>query len=39
MATVVDTVILHYFLLVEQSELLLDLLEPPVGVPRTVYGP
>jgi hypothetical protein len=39
MATVVDTVILHYFLLVEQSELLLDLLELPVGVPRIVYDP
>jgi hypothetical protein len=39
MATVVATVILHYFLLVEQSELLLELLEPPVGVPRIVYDP
>jgi hypothetical protein len=39
MATVVDTVILHYFLLVEQSELLLELLQPPVGVPRIVYDP
>lgn len=39
MATVVDTVILHYFLLVEECELLLDLLDPPVGVPRIVYDP
>lgn len=39
MATVVDTVILHYFLLVEEAELLLALLDPPVGVPRIVYDP
>jgi hypothetical protein len=39
MGTVVDTVVLHYFLLVEKSELLLDLLEPPVGIPRIVYDP
>lgn len=37
--TVVDTVVLHYFLLVEESELLLHLLEPPVGIPRIVYDP
>ena len=39
MATVVDTVILHYFLLVEHAELLLELLDPPAGVPRIVYDP
>lgn len=39
MATVVDTVVLQYFLLVEEQELLLDLLDPPVGVPRIVYDP
>ena len=39
MATVVDTVVLQYFLLVEKQELLLDLLNPPVGVPRIVYDP
>lgn len=39
MGTVVDTVVLHYFLLVEEYELLLDLLEPPVGIPRIVYDP
>ena len=39
MGTVVDTVVLHYFLLVEEYELLLHVLEPPVGVPRIVYDP
>jgi hypothetical protein len=39
MATVVDTVVLQYFLLVEEPELLFDLLDPPVGVPRIVYDP
>lgn len=39
MPTVVDTVVLHYFLVVDQMQLLLDLLEPPVGVPRIVFDP
>jgi predicted nucleic acid-binding protein len=39
MPTVVDTVVLHYFLVVDRVELLLDLLDPPVGVPRIVFDP
>ncbi|MGI8875654.1 MAG: hypothetical protein ACR2KP_15310, partial [Egibacteraceae bacterium] len=39
MPTVVDTVILHYFLVVDQAQLLLELLNPPVGVPRIVFDP
>lgn len=37
--TVVDTVILMYFLFVQEPELLLDLLGRPVAVPRIVYDP
>lgn len=37
--TVVDTVILMYFLFVEEAELLLDLAGSPVAVPRIVYDP
>ncbi len=39
MPTVVDTVILHYFLLAEKFDLLLDLLEPPILIPRIVFDP
>lgn len=39
MPTVVDTVVLHYFLVVDRAPLLLDLLDPPVGVPRIVFDP
>lgn len=39
MPTVVDTVVLHYFLVVDEVELLLDLLDKPVGVPRIVFDP
>lgn len=39
MPTVVDTVVLHYFLVVGQVELLMELLDPPVGVPRIVFDP
>ena len=39
MSTVVDTVVLQYFLLVDEADLLLKLLDPPVGVPRIVYDP
>lgn len=39
MPTVVDTVILHYFLLAEEFNLLLDILDPPVVVPRIVFDP
>lgn len=39
MPTVVDTVVLHYFLVVDQAGLLLELLDPPVGVPRIVFDP
>lgn len=36
---VVDTVVLRYFLLVNQVELLLKLVGSPLGVPRIVYDP
>lgn len=39
MGTVVDTVVLHYFLLADRIELLMELLQPPIGVPRIVYDP
>ncbi len=39
MPTVVDTVVLHYFLVVDRAQLLLDLLDPPLGVPRIVFDP
>lgn len=39
MSTVVDTVVLQYFLLVDEADLLLELLDPPVGVTRIVYDP
>lgn len=39
MPTVVDTVVLHYFLVVDEEDLLLALLDPPVGVPRIVFDP
>lgn len=39
MSTVVDTMILHYFLLVERLPLLLALLDPPVLIPRVVLDP
>lgn len=38
-SAVVDTVVLHYFLLVDQAQLLLRLLGSPIGVPRIVYDP
>lgn len=34
-----DTVVLRYFLLVDQTELLLNLVGSPLGVPRVVYDP
>jgi hypothetical protein len=37
--TVVDTVILMYFLFVQEAELLLDLVGRPVAVPQIVYDP
>lgn len=39
MPTVIDTVVLHYFLVVDRAALLLKLLDPPVGVPRIVFDP
>lgn len=36
---IVDTVVLRYFLLVDRTELLLNLLGSPLGVPRVVYDP
>jgi len=38
-SAVVDTVVLRYFLFVDQFELLLELLDVPLGVPRIVYDP
>lgn len=38
-SAVADTVVLRYFLLVHQFELLLELLDAPLGVPRIVYDP
>lgn len=35
--SVVDTVVLRYFLLVDEAELLLELLGSPIGTPRIVY--
>jgi hypothetical protein len=37
--TVVDTVVLRYFLLVDEIELLLTTLRSPIGVPRIVFDP
>jgi hypothetical protein len=37
--TIVDTVILMYFLFAQEAELLLDLVGRPVAVPRIVYDP
>lgn len=37
--SVVDTVVLRYFLLVEKAELLADLLPPPRLIPTAVYDP
>lgn len=39
MPTVIDTVVAHYFLLVQEFELLLDLLDGPAIVSRIVYDP
>lgn len=39
MPTVVDTVVAHYFLLTQQFDLVLALLDPPVVVSRIVYDP
>ncbi len=39
MPTVVDTVVLHYFLVADRAELLLELLDSPVGMPRIVFDP
>ena len=36
---VVDTVVLRYFLLVDEAELLIELLGAPIGTPRIVYDP
>ncbi len=36
---VVDTVVLRYFLFVDQLDLLLELLGRPLGVPRIIYDP
>lgn len=36
---VVDTVVLRYFLLVDQADLLLGLLGTPLGVPRIIFDP
>lgn len=35
--SVIDTVVLRYFLLVDEAELLSDLLGAPIGMPRIVY--
>jgi hypothetical protein len=35
--SIVDTVVLRYFLLVDRTELLLNLLGSPLGMPRVVY--
>lgn len=37
--SVVDTVVLRYFLLVDESDLLIDLLGTPLGVPRMIFDP
>lgn len=37
--SIVDTVILRYFLLVDEVDLLVELLGTPLGVPRIVYEP
>lgn len=37
--SVVDTVVLRYFLLVDEADLLLDLLGSPLGVPRIIFDP
>lgn len=37
--SVVDTVVLRYFLLVDEIELLVELLGSPLGVPRVVFDP
>lgn len=37
--SVVDTVVLRYFLLVDEIDLLVDLLGAPLAVPRIVYDP
>jgi hypothetical protein len=39
MGTALDTVIAHYFLLSDEFELLLRLLDPPVVVPSIVFDP
>lgn len=38
-SAVLDTVVLRYFLLVDRTELLLNLVGSPLGVPRVVYDP
>ncbi len=38
-SAVIDTVVLRYFLLVDRTELLLNLLGSPLGLPRVVYDP
>jgi predicted nucleic acid-binding protein len=37
--SVIDTVVLMYFLMVDEVELLLDLLGDPIAVPRVVFDP
>lgn len=37
--SVVDTVVLRYFLLVDESDMLVDLLGAPLGVPRIIFDP
>ncbi len=37
--TIVDTVVLRYFLLVEQTDLLLQLVGSPLAVPRVIFDP
>jgi hypothetical protein len=38
-SAIVDSVVLHYFLLVQQDQLLLNLLGSPLFVPRVIYDP
>lgn len=38
-SAIVDSVVLHYFLLVQQDQLLLSLLGSPLFVPRVIYDP
>ncbi len=36
LSSVVDTVVLRYFLLVDKADLLIELLGIPIGVPRVI---